>query len=347
MLRQVLVSYGADPEGFFRDKGTKKIVGSEKVFGSEGLGATPYGSPLVIQDGVQFELNPTSSYANTRYLGYNVSRSLVALVTHLDTYKNHIEVCWDGVVEVDREELDSLGSKARELGCQPSMNIYGPKPLTVDVATYRKRSAGGHLHFGVEGTSIFWPIKQIDERSRLIPLLDIFVGNTAVLFDRDPKAAERRENYGRAGEYRLPKYGVEYRTLSNFWLRNYTLLSLMCGMADIAIQTLVHTLDGEDLEGELVEIVNLDHFIEAINTNNFDLALKNFQTIIPFLDKHYRKDFISAMNQDTIPILLKVAQGVREVGLETYFPEDPLIHWCRQSFKSWLEFAYRMKRGVD
>jgi hypothetical protein len=340
MLTQVLINYGCDPEGFFRNKETKKIVGSEKVFGQEGLGGS-YQSPTVVQDGVQFELNPPSSYANSRYLAYGISRGMLALIKHLEQNKPHIEICWDGLVEVDREELESLSPKARELGCQPSMNIYGPKPITVDVKNYRKRSAGGHIHLGIDATPIFWPSKQIDERNRLIPLLDIFVGNTAVLLDRDPGAAERRENYGRAGEYRLPRHGVEYRTLSNFWMRNYTILNLLYGMADIAIAVLAKTLSGDDLEGELVEVVNLDNVIEAINKNDWDLAMKNFQTIVPFLVKHVGDSHTMPMSEEGIETLVNMAKGVKEVGLAAYFTESPESMWSRQGFKTWSEYVYR------
>ena len=56
MLQPVSITYGADPEGFFMKDG--KVIGSDKILPEEGLRLSPYTSPVVVRDGVQFELNP-------------------------------------------------------------------------------------------------------------------------------------------------------------------------------------------------------------------------------------------------------------------------------------------------
>ena len=71
-----------------------------------------------------------------------------------------------------------------------------------------------------------------------VKILDIVVGNTCVIMDRAPSQVERRKVYGRAGEYRLPAHGIEYRTLSNFWLRSYQLTHLVFSLARFAINIL-------------------------------------------------------------------------------------------------------------
>ena len=45
--------------------------------------------------------------------------------------------------------------------------------------------------------------------------MDLFLGVPSVTLDSDTR---RRELYGKAGAYRAKDYGVEYRTLSNFWI---------------------------------------------------------------------------------------------------------------------------------
>lgn len=47
--------------------------------------------------------------------------------------------------------------------------------------------------------------------------MDLCVGVPSVLYDTD---TFRRTLYGRAGSFRLPKYGVEYRTLSSYMLND-------------------------------------------------------------------------------------------------------------------------------
>lgn len=326
MLKPVSLFYGTDPEGFFQRDG--KIIGSEKVIPKAGLGAK-YPAAVVL-DGVQFELNPACG-ATPSILGSHLSWAFQSLKRHLSTIPD-ISFCFRGVVEVDREELDSLSPETRILGCNPSMNYYGDKPITVDAAVYRKRSAGGHLHLGLTASGLYDPAGSTDHRQKLVPLLDIFVGNTCVLLDRDLGAAERRENYGRAGEYRLPKHGLEYRTLSNFWLRNYALLSLVCGLGHIAVSVLRETVNGNDIEQELINVVNIKNITEAIDKNSYGLARKNFESIRPFLAKHLPDVHDFQLTPRNLDKFLMFCDKVQMLGLPTLFQEDPVMHWCSGRF---------------
>lgn len=99
------------------------------------------------------------------------------------------------------------------LGCMPSKNAYGTESYRNEASrTLPFRVSGGHIHFGLEGAK--------DDASILarIKALDIFLALPSIgIFDGidDPL---RREFYGRAGEYRQPQHGLEYRTLSSAWL---------------------------------------------------------------------------------------------------------------------------------
>jgi len=46
-------------------------------------------------------------------------------------------------------------------------------------------------------------------------MMDLYLGVPSVLMD---KGELRKQLYGKAGAYRMKPYGVEYRTLSNFWI---------------------------------------------------------------------------------------------------------------------------------
>lgn len=338
MLRVPMnISFGGDPEAFFERGG--KIVGSERVLTEQGL---KFGFVTnVVRDGVQFELNPGNGPSPFSF-GSALGKAFRDLRTHLIAFPD-VKINWRTLVEVQRDELDALSENSRILGCQPSLNIYGKKEITVDPKTYQKRSAGGHFHFGLGSTAIMDSFALEDYRHRLIPHLDIFVGNQGVMLDRDPNAAERRENYGRAGEYRLPPYGVEYRVLSNFWLRHYTLYDLMAGMARIAIAVLDQSLRGDTIEQELVELVDkngtIDNFADAINNNDYDLAKKNFQEVVrPFLVKHlpHVSPFpLASYNMDSF---LTFCEGVKDHGLEYFFPKNPIDYWADDSFPDFKEF---------
>lgn len=69
----------------------------------------------------------------------------------------------------------------------------------------------------------------------LIPLLDLYIGIPSVLLDDSKQQVERRKVYGRAGEFRLTPYGIEYRVLSNFWAFNTILISYFYGLSRMAV----------------------------------------------------------------------------------------------------------------
>lgn len=333
MLKPVSVTWGADPEGFFSKDGV--IIGSEKVLPEAGLKSGTAIRPHVVLDGVQFELNPPSRNS-VPLLGREVSTAFELLSRHLKKGEGQIKLDWRGLVEVSKDELESLSDKSRILGCMPSKNIFGARPIKVS-KTYRKRSAGGHLHIGLLPQP-----KLMAERNDLVPLLAIFVGNTSVLLDRDPGAAERRKNYGRAGEFRQPKHGLEYRAPSNFWLRNYSLMSFVFGMANIALSVANHKFtDKVDIEPELVQVVNIQKVIRAIETNDFDLALENFETVRPFLAKHLPQGGFQ-FAPDNLDRFVTLAQGVKESGLNKFFPADPIDAWAgpQVEFSTFLNTLY-------
>ena len=322
-IAPVTMLNGSDPELFFRKDG--EIVGSERVIRASGLKVGRYYKPCVVRDGIQVELNPPPA-ATVPQLGVGVAQAFTLLKKHLSKSPD-VSFCFDGVVEVRRTELDSLSEKSRILGCMPSLNCYGEFPITVDPQTYRKRSAGGHLHLGLKDrfNLIYGPLAE--ERGSIVPILDIFVGNTGVLLDRDPGAAERRENYGRAGEHRLPKHGLEYRTLSNFWLRNYSLMSLVFGMANLSVAIINTTLSKRaNLEQELIDVVDIGNFRKAIDTNNWDLARANFEVVKPFLIEHLPEAGFP-LKPSNLDKFLIFSEGVRDSGLERFFPEPPVDHW--------------------
>ena len=66
------------------------------------------------------------------------------------------------------------------------------------------RSAGGHVHIE---TSL--------NKRHVIQACDLFLGVPSVLMD---EGEMRKQLYGKAGCFRPKSYGVEYRTLSNFWI---------------------------------------------------------------------------------------------------------------------------------
>lgn len=341
ILSPAKVGYGSDPELFFKQRG--KIIGAEKIIPAKGMRATRNaGRPEIVLDGVQIELHPMAG-PSTKILAQSLESAIIVLFHHLNTKFPDVEVVNNAMVWMTPEELESLDPKSRKLGCKPSKNVYGHRPLVCDVNTYLGRSPGGHLHFDLMKMPRIWDggLGDTDERHQAIPLLDIFVGNTCVMFDRDLGQVERRVNYGRAGEYRDNKpYGLEYRTLSSFWLKAYPLVNLVFGMGNFAIAVLDCQMSGKaKLVDELVDIVKIDRFIEAIEKNDFYLARNNFERIIPFLQKHLPSAGFPLTNKN-IDKFLKMSDVVNKKGLDYVFPESLETHWRKgwhEDFDVWLD----------
>lgn len=319
---------GCDPEAFFSKNG--KIIGSEKVMPEGGviyrhgvttLNANPNGENRVIVDGVQFELNPLPSQCRES-LSFNIQQCFSNLSKRLQLkqYKG-IKADFSQLIEVDKDEFDSLSGACKVFGCMPSKNVYGEiNVIKVDPKEYRIRCAGGHIHLGNVGDLV---LDKLGEKE-LIQLLDVIVGNTCVLLDRDPGNVERRKVYGRAGEYRTPKWGIEYRTPSNFWLRSYPLMSFVMGLSRLAVNIL-HS--GDKHYDAIMKKVKIDDIRKAINENDFELAYKNFSKIKTTLlgmitgsESVYSYPF-SKRSMPMFEYLVKV-------GIDEFFDkEKTLQHW--------------------
>ena len=330
---------GCDPEFFFSREGT--IVGSERVLpenglrkgpkiGVDGSGTEKYGTAptAIVRDGVQAELNPRPNTCRAN-LANEIAECFRQLSREIQKDKS-LKLDFSQVVEVSKEEFDSLSDKSKEFGCAASKNIYTGEEskITVDPREYRYRSAGGHIHLGVysSGDSVERALKK--EVPTTVALLDTIVGNTCVLLDRNPWNIERRKVYGRAGEHRTPKHGLEYRTLSNFWLRSYPLMSFVFGMSRLAVNISANSYKTTNFAKEILELVSKEAIEYAINNNDYDVAYSNWMKIEDYiigLENNSMFDYPLA--QRNIKNFHFFLDTVREGGLEYWFSEDPFYHW--------------------
>lgn len=341
IIKYLMPVFGADPEFFFSKEG--KIIGAEKVIPKEGIveihtALVQNGfevteekkeRTLIIIDGVQAELNiPPSACRQTFSRG--ISTCFEKLKEHI---KDGVTADFSQTVEITKDEMETLSKEAQQFGCAPSINAHKPAGITIkDASKFYKRSAGGHLHFGDNNSDT---LKEVfKDHQNTVRVLDILVGNTCVLLDRDEGNIERRKIYGRAGEYRLPPHGLEYRTLSNFWLKSYQLTSFVLALGRYALCVAAD----KEASKQLLKLVDLDKIQEAINTNNFDLAYENFNNI---------KDFIvsTTFEYKEHPLegaLMQAFENLVKNGIDTFFSADPFQYWLtnpRETEWGWEGFA--------
>lgn len=354
-------SMGCDPEFFLEQDG--KVVGSELTIPENGLDCTQlltkeqlragYRQDLqskqakLVQDGVQVELNPNPSHCR-QTLTSEMSVAFKTLKDHLKKTKG-LTASFKSVIEMDPVELAKLSEKAKILGCAPSMNAHKTSSINVaDASKYMKRSAGGHFHFGTKDIGLKASPDQI------ATAMDTFVGLASVLMDRDPEAAERRKLYGRAGEYRTPRHGFEYRTCSNFWLRDSKIMSALLGLGRMAISTLYtgttfrklspmyqYPQYDWDPEEELYKLVDIKAVKEAINSNNLELAKETFKGVKTFIKRHVPAKVNTGLDPTTLKAFDYFIHMIDLHGLWYWFQTDPIDHWTNlkgvpQGFESYL-----------
>lgn len=273
-LEEKSTTVGSDPELFVRKTPNyKTVTGAEKLL-TEGEIVEPHGYGKIIIDGVQLELNPKYSSCRESHAHF-----VASLITEASARAKKKGMALDFSVgrRITPTELRTLKPENQKFGCSESFNA-NESPIDlgmIDATKVYTRYAGGHIHIGGD-----WVPKIMKSHPDLvIRLCDAIAGNTMVLFDRDPANVERRKLYGRAGEYRLPKCGVEYRTLSNFWMSNYQMYSLAFGLVRLAVNAAQTQKSAASALNDIYTEVTQDDIVRAINENDYDLAFKNFQHI--------------------------------------------------------------------
>lgn len=337
------LTFGADPEFFFQKKkivGKGPIVGAEKYIPSEGVAAT---SGKIIIDGVQAEINVNPDTCRQRFAN-NISRIMRRVQQEIKNKR--VEVNWDVTVNMTKTEMRSLSDKNKVFGCSPSLNAYGEEKTLPDANVYLYRSAGGHIHIGNGGYERLGKLLDKGNLDEIVKVLDIIVGNTCVLVDRDAGNIERRKCYGRAGEYRAPKrnngQGLEYRVLSNFWLKNYKLMSMAFGLTRLALGF----AESPKAKKELMAAVSEEDIRNAINNNDFALAKANYEKIKPLIVKYAQYDHtLNATNLAAFDYFVNK-------GIKVYFRTDPLKHWSNTRFNALTDdgferFLNKIKRTQE
>lgn len=140
-----------------------------------------------------------------------------------------------------------------EFGCSPDINAWtymeNEPPCATDATL---RSCGGHVAVGNKEFDNF----------QLARAMDISLGLPSVFMDKDK---DRRQLYGKAGSFRNTPFGIEYRSLSNFWTATKELTGFIYDGVERALQIM------DELEGYVPEDYGAK-IQEAINNSNVAVA---------------------------------------------------------------------------
>ena len=200
---------GADPEVLVRDDvSIRSIIGKIGGTKEHPLPLDMLGDGFAVQeDNVAVEYNIPASPSKQLFVE-NITSAMDFIGGVLkDRYGLHFVK--DSALSFPDSELSD--PKAHVFGCDPDFNAWtkrvNHKPNAEDK---NLRSCGGHVHIGVVGTKY-----EVCKPEEIIKACDLFLGVPSVLMD---DGVLRKQLYGKHGAFRLKKYGVEYRVLSNFWI---------------------------------------------------------------------------------------------------------------------------------
>jgi hypothetical protein len=216
-----VLNVGTDSELFVRLASTNTLipvigrVGGTKIQPIPVLGGNGF---AVQEDNVMLEFNvPPSSTAGA--FVSNINKMLEFL--EKDLKEKGLKYSIAASARFRKSQLDH--PQAMEIGCEPDYCVYtrskNPRPDTEGLTL---RSCGGHVH--VSYTIDDKPLQDVLDREPMVKAMDFTLGLPSVLLDKD---TNRKKLYGRAGSFRPKEYGevggLEYRVLSNFWLKSDSL----------------------------------------------------------------------------------------------------------------------------
>lgn len=322
-----IASIGCDPEFLYETEDGTLVPAFDAL--QERTEKTPPTTPYI--DGWQGEFGtpPTHCIA---YLVDGVHAALCAV--HDAGKKAGARISTRSVLSVDVSRLFDDPARA-QFGCTPSLNAYDDIPaMAQDGLTVPFRMAGGHIHLGLAGR---YGKLLLDEEAmrKVVKFLDRTAGLIGCGLFSDVEDARRRLLYGRAGEYRRPSYGIEYRVPSNAWLLHPALAHFYVGIvrraANAAVVDLANghdPLDRVPLHDEEVQI--------AINDQRPDIARRLMQENAPVYE------MLIAAAAGT-PVATRVMMSaVLSSGVSSLLPDNYTLEdaWYIDRRKEWRLHSY-------
>lgn len=202
---------GADPE-LFLFKGGKFFSAHGMIPGNK---HNPYVVPsgAVQVDGMALEFNIDPADSEEQFLN-----NIMVVRSTLEGMVPDYQIVAEPTATFDHEYMLAQPPESKILGCDPDYNAWEdgmrnpPPDGRVDF-----RTGAGHVHIGWCSDMDVMNEGHFDACVMAAKQLDCVLGLGSLLYDSDNT---RRTLYGKAGAFRPKSYGVEYRTLSNAWLKS-------------------------------------------------------------------------------------------------------------------------------
>lgn len=260
MSNAAAILVGSDPEVFVTTPDGKGPGSAIGLVGGTKTAPRPVEKGALQEDNVLAEFNIDPAASEDEFVG-NLTTVLTILSQQLP--KGVGVLLNVASHEYDEAYLHEQGEQAMVFGCDPDMDAFRLQDNMPPRSGTSLRTAGGHIHIGCGEPD------SAESLQCIIRNMDVALGLPSVIMDSDVR---RRELYGKASCCRPKPYGVEYRTLSNFWLRDEATMRWAYRQTQLAAQAHARR---ELLHPEL----DWEQVREVINTSDKAMAIAMLNSV--------------------------------------------------------------------
>lgn len=218
-----MMTIGCDPEFFLRHRQSGKLISAIPFV--DGTKEEPKLLPKggnIQRDNVAVEVATDPADSKEKFVQAIES----TLQEAVKTLPADTEIVAVASASFDADQLEH--PEAQRFGCDPDycaweVRVNDP-PSAID-NTFR--SCGAHIHVGTDGNDKNEFLLDFDGKLNTVKVMDCVHGIISTVLDSSKESVERRQLYGKPGSHRPKEYGVEYRVLSNYWLKSPVTVMLM------------------------------------------------------------------------------------------------------------------------
>lgn len=244
---------GCDPEVFVKKNGT--FLSAHGLIRGDKKNPFKVRNGAVQVDGMALEFNIDPAATEDQFC-INVQDVLSQMCLMVPDY----EVVATPVAHFDPVYLKNQPLEALELGCDPDFNAWTGYANERPNGNRPMRTAAGHVHIGWTTGANIENAEHKSMASAAARQMDFFLGLPSLFYDED---TERRSMYGKSGACRFKPYGVEYRTLSNAWLKSEELMRLVFRNAQKGMKAMMNGGFLPIKYGDIQDIINTSDKVSA------------------------------------------------------------------------------------
>lgn len=310
------VTLGTDIEAFIINDKTGVEVSPVEIFPSDSPQKIEFKQGFIERDGyaIEFQPNPSTEVSEVKENFRELIKEFYKSFSGYSLSTKHI-------VHVDLQYLQEIEDwPSLVFGCKPDYNARNSKlsepNKKVSALVETARTAGCHIHIGIPGWDpksedrgeyVFYSPENkawVEKAVNLLKWVDLFVGLKSTIYDIP---SERRQVYGKSGDFRFTKHGVEYRTLSNFPILHPVIFSNLFEISKRIATDWIETKYGNYVTNDHTETI-----ITIINSCNKNAARDYYNHYIKNVKEKGICNFFSVLDKE-LPFTTEITSSTDKI----------------------------------